>query len=61
MDIHKDSEYVNAGKTIGSYKQLATPPKGRHQVSYLTYLAQTHFHKTETTRNHPHQNLFITS
>jgi hypothetical protein len=25
-----------------------------------TYLAQTHFCKTETTRNHPHQNVLVT-
>jgi hypothetical protein len=24
-----------------------------------TYLAQTHFRKTETTRNHSHQNVFV--
>jgi hypothetical protein len=25
-----------------------------------TYLAQTHFSKTETSRNHPHQNVLVT-
>jgi hypothetical protein len=60
MDIHKASEYFNTGKITGSYKQPATPPRRGHQVSYLTYLAQTHFYKMETTRNHTHKNLFIT-
>jgi hypothetical protein len=41
------------------YKQRATPPRRWCQVSWATpwqetYLAQTHFHKMETTRNHPH-------
>jgi hypothetical protein len=46
------------------YKQCATPPR-RYQVSWAmprqeTYLEQTHFHKTETTRNHPDQNVMVT-
>jgi hypothetical protein len=46
------------------YKQCATPPWGRYQVSWAapwqeTYLAQAHFCKTETTRNHPHQNILV--
>jgi cold shock CspA family protein len=45
------------------YKQCATPPRCR--VSWATpwqetYLAQTHFRKTETTRNHSHQNVLVT-
>jgi hypothetical protein len=49
----------------GPYKQGATPPKRRCQVSWATpwqetYLAQTHFRKTETTRNHRHQNVLVT-
>jgi hypothetical protein len=28
-------------------------------VHQETYQAQTHFHKTETTRNHPHQNVLV--
>jgi hypothetical protein len=40
------------------------PPRRRYQVSWATlwqetYLAQTHFRKTETTRNHPHQNVLV--
>jgi hypothetical protein len=40
------------------YKQCATPPRRRCHVSRVTpwqetYLEQTHFSKTETTRNHP--------
>jgi hypothetical protein len=46
------------------YKQCATPPR-RCQVSWATpwqetYLAQTRFRKTETTRNHRHQNVLVT-
>jgi hypothetical protein len=46
------------------YKQCATPPR-RCQVFWATplqeaYLAQTHFRKTETTRNHPHENVLVT-
>jgi hypothetical protein len=49
----------------GSYKQRATPPTRWCQVSRATpwqetYLAQTQFHKTETTRNHPHQSVLVT-
>jgi hypothetical protein len=45
----------------GPYKQHATPRGGIYQVSRATpwqetYLAQTHFHKTETTNKYPHQN-----
>jgi hypothetical protein len=48
-----------------SCKQCATPQKRRGQVSRTTpsdetCLAQTHFRKTETTRNHPHQNVLVT-
>jgi hypothetical protein len=47
------------------YKQCATPPRRRCQVSRSTpwqetYLVQTYFRKTETTRNHPHQNVLVT-
>jgi hypothetical protein len=40
-------------------KKRATPLRRRFQVSRAapwqeTYLAQTHFRKMETTRNHPH-------
>jgi hypothetical protein len=46
------------------YKQRATPPGGIFQVSQATprqqtYLAQTHFRKTETTKNHPDQNVLV--
>jgi hypothetical protein len=46
-------------------KQCATPPRISCQVSWATpwretYLAQTHFHKTATTKNHPHQNVLVT-
>jgi hypothetical protein len=49
----------------GPHKQCATPPRKWWQVSQAmpwqeTYLAQTHFRKTETTRNHPHQNVLVT-
>jgi hypothetical protein len=49
----------------GPYKQCSTPPRSKCQVSWATpwqetYLAQTHFRKTETTRNHPHQNVLAT-
>jgi hypothetical protein len=49
----------------GPYKQRATPLRRRCQVSWATlwqetYLAQTHFRKTETTRNHPHQTVLVT-
>jgi hypothetical protein len=48
----------------GPYKQSAAPPR-RYQVSWATpwqetYLAQTHFRKTETTRNRPLQNVLVT-
>jgi hypothetical protein len=48
----------------GPYKQCATPPRKGCQVSWATpwqetYLAQTHFHETETG-NHPHQNVLVT-
>jgi hypothetical protein len=41
------------------------PPRWWCQVSWATpwqetYLAQTHFRKTETTRNHAHQNVLVT-
>jgi hypothetical protein len=48
----------------GPYKQCVTPPRwyqvprGTHWQE--TYLAQTHFCKMETTRNHPHQNVLVT-
>jgi hypothetical protein len=49
----------------GQYKQCATPPRRRYELSWATpwqetYLAQTHFPKTETTRKHPHQNVLVT-
>jgi hypothetical protein len=49
----------------GPYKQCATPPRRRCQESWATpwletHLAQTHFRKPETTRNHPHQNVLVT-
>jgi hypothetical protein len=50
--------------TPGTYKQCAAPPR-RRQVYWdtpwqETYLAQTHFRNTETTRNLPHQNVLVT-
>jgi hypothetical protein len=47
-----------------TYKQCATLPR-RCQVSWATpwqetYLAQTYFRKTGTTRKHPHQNVLVT-
>jgi hypothetical protein len=42
-----------------SYKQCATPPKRRIEVSQ-THLAQTHLRKMEAARNHPHQNVLVT-
>jgi hypothetical protein len=49
----------------GPYKQCATPARKRCQVSPATpwqetYLAQIQFRKTETTRNHRHQNVLVT-
>jgi hypothetical protein len=48
---------------LGPCKECATLP--RCQVSRAapwqeTYLAQTHFRKTKTTRNHPHQTVLVT-
>jgi hypothetical protein len=42
-----------------------SPPRGRCQVSRATpwhenYLTQTHFRNWEATRNHPHQNVWVT-
>jgi hypothetical protein len=34
--------------------------KKKSSISEYTHLAQTHFHKTETTRNHLHQNVLAT-
>jgi hypothetical protein len=47
------------------YKQCATRPRKRCQVSWAThwqetYLAQTHFRKMESTRNYPHQTVLVT-
>jgi hypothetical protein len=47
------------------YKEPATPPRGRCQVSWTTpwqetCLAQRHFRNTETNRNHPHQIVLVT-
>jgi hypothetical protein len=49
----------------GPYKQCATPPRRRCQVfratpGQETYLVQTHFRKTETIRNHRHENVLVT-
>jgi hypothetical protein len=43
--------------------QLPQEEDGKYLGPHLwqeTYLAQTHFRKTETTRNHPHQNVLVT-
>jgi hypothetical protein len=44
---------------------FVTPPQKRNQVSQTTpwqetHPVQTHFRKTETTRNYPHQNMLVT-
>jgi hypothetical protein len=49
----------------GSNKQCAALLKRRRKVFWTTpwqetHLAQTHFRKTETTRNQPHQNVLVT-
>jgi hypothetical protein len=49
----------------GPYKQCVTPPRWWCEVSRATpwqetYLAQTHFCKTETIRNNPQQNVLVT-
>jgi hypothetical protein len=51
--------YTKRNMPSGPYKQCATPPRRRCQVSWATpwqetYLAETYFRNTETTRNHPH-------
>jgi hypothetical protein len=57
--------YTKRNVPPGPYKQFATPPRRRYQVSWATpwqetYLAPTNIRKTETTRNHPDQNVLIT-
>jgi hypothetical protein len=61
----RNIHYMKRNVPCGPCKQCATPPRRRCQVSWATpwqetYLAQTHFHKTETTRNQPYQNVLVT-
>jgi hypothetical protein len=44
----------------GPYKQCAAAPGRRCQVSWATTWQETYLAQTETTRNHPHQNVFVT-
>jgi hypothetical protein len=54
--------YLKRNVPPGRYKQCATPPKKMSSFSGYTLTGdlQTHFRKTETTRNHPHQNVMVT-
>jgi hypothetical protein len=57
----RNIHYTKRNVPPGPYKQCATP---QEDVKYLglqqeTYLAQTHFRKTETTRIHPYQNVLV--
>jgi hypothetical protein len=54
----RNIHYTKRNVPPSLYKQCATPPRRGCQVSWATprqetHLAQTHFRKTETTRNHP--------
>jgi hypothetical protein len=59
---HIDKTKINVPP--GSNKQCAIPPKRRQLCrttpSQEAHLTQTHFRKTERTRNHPHQNVLVT-
>jgi hypothetical protein len=56
--------HVKRNVPAGPYKQCAIPPRRRCQILDCTLTrdlpgANT-FSKTETTRNHPHQNVLVT-
>jgi hypothetical protein len=61
----RNIHYTKRDLPPGPYKQCATPPERKYQIFRAspwqeTYLTQTHFRKTETTRTHPLQNARVT-
>jgi hypothetical protein len=56
----RNIHYTKRNVSPGPYKQRGTPPRRRYQISWATPWQKTYLAQTETTRNHPHQNVLVT-